>query len=256
VLLARSGAVATITLNRPEALNACTVELKQALLHILSSVRDDSAVRAVVLTGAGHGFCVGQDLHEHGQLLAAGAESTTVRDHYNPITLALATLPKPVVAAVNGVAAGAGAAFAFACDFRLIADSATIRPAFIGVGLGPDSGASWTLQRLVGYGRATALLMLGESISPDHALEMGLVNAVVPADRLAAAAAELATRLAEGPTLALAATKQALAAAAAGSLADALAVEERLQGELGRTSDHFNATNAFLAKQTPGFEGR
>jgi 2-(1,2-epoxy-1,2-dihydrophenyl)acetyl-CoA isomerase len=256
VLLARTGAVATITLNRPEALNACTVELKQALLHMLSSVRDDSAVRAVVLTGAGHGFCVGQDLHEHGQLLAAGAESTTVRDHYNPITLALATMPKPVVAAVNGVAAGAGAAFAFACDFRLIADTATIRPAFIGLGLGPDSGASWTLQRLVGYGRATALLLLGESISPDHALEMGLVNAVVPADHLAAAAAELAARLAEGPTLALAATKQALAAAAAGSLADALAVEERLQGELGRTSDHFNATNAFLAKQTPGFEGR
>jgi 2-(1,2-epoxy-1,2-dihydrophenyl)acetyl-CoA isomerase len=256
VLLARTGAVATITLNRPEALNACTVELKQALLHMLSSVRDDSAVRAVVLTGAGHGFCVGQDLHEHGKLLAAGAESTTVRDHYNPITLALATMPKPVVAAVNGVAAGAGAAFAFACDFRLIADTATIRPAFIGVGLGPDSGASWTLQRLVGYGRATALLLLGESISPDHALEMGLVNAVVPADHLAAAAAELAARLAEGPTLALAATKQALAAAAAGSLADALAVEERLQGELGRTSDHFNATNAFLAKQTPGFEGR
>jgi 2-(1,2-epoxy-1,2-dihydrophenyl)acetyl-CoA isomerase len=256
VLLTRTGAVATITLNRAAALNACTVELKQALLAALTSVRDDAGARAVVLTGAGRAFCVGQDLHEHAELLAAGRELTTVGDHYNPIAHALASMPKPVVAAVNGVAAGAGASFALACDFRLIADSATIRPAFVGVGLGPDTGASWTLQRLVGYGRATALLMLGESISPEHALEMGLVNAVVPADHLAAAAAELAARLAKGPTLALAATKQALAAAAGGSLADALAVEERLQRELGHTSDHFNATNAFLAKQTPEFEGR
>ncbi|MDX6223515.1 MAG: 2-(1,2-epoxy,2-dihydrophenyl)acetyl-CoA isomerase, partial [Frankiales bacterium] len=208
MLLTRTGAVATITLNRPAALNACTVELKQALLDALTAVRDDAGVRAVVLTGAGRGFCVGQDLHEHAELLAAGRELTTVGDHCNPIAHALASMPKPVLAGVNGVAAGAGAAFAFACDFRLIADSATIRPAFAGVGLGPDTGTSWTLQRLVGYGRATALLMLGESISPEHALEMGLVNAVVPDDQLQGAAHDLAVRLAAGPTAAYAAIKQ------------------------------------------------
>jgi 2-(1,2-epoxy-1,2-dihydrophenyl)acetyl-CoA isomerase len=256
VLLERSGAVATITLNRPDALNACTVALKTALLDALTSVRDDAAVRAVVLTGAGRAFCVGQDLREHADLLAAGSELTTVRDHYNPIALALTSMPKPVVAAINGVAAGAGASFAFGCDFRLVADTATIRPAFAAIGLGPDTGMSWTLQRLVGSGRATALLMLGESISPEHALEMGLVNAVVPEAQLAAAATELADRLAHGPTLAFAAIKQALLSGAAGSFTDALALEERLQRELGRTADHFNATTAFLARQTPQFEGR
>ena len=256
MLLEKSGAVATITLNRPDALNACTVELRTALLEALTSVGQDLAVRAVVLTGAGRGFCAGQDLREHVELLAAGGESSAVRDHYNPIAAAIATMPKPVVAAVNGVAAGAGASFAFACDFRLVADSATIRPAFAAVGLGPDAGASWTLQRLVGYGRATALLMLGEAISPDHALEMGLVNAVVPEAQLSAAAAELAERLAQGPTLAFAAIKQALSAASGGSFTEALAHEESLQAELGRTADHFGAANAFLHKQTPVFEGR
>ncbi|MDX6205466.1 MAG: 2-(1,2-epoxy,2-dihydrophenyl)acetyl-CoA isomerase [Frankiales bacterium] len=256
VLLERSGAVATVTLNRPEALNACTVELKVALLDALTRVGDDPAVRAVVITGAGRGFCVGQDLREHADLLAAGTESTTVRDHFNPIVLAITTMPKPVVAAINGVAAGAGASFAFGCDFRLVADTATIRPAFAAVALAPDTGGSWTLQRLVGYGRATALLMLGESISAEHALEMGLVNAVVPEGQLLAAAAELAERLAQGPTLAFAAIKQALAAGAAGPLTDALELEERLQRDLGRTADHFNATTAFLSKQVPRFEGR
>jgi 2-(1,2-epoxy-1,2-dihydrophenyl)acetyl-CoA isomerase len=249
-------AIGSITLNRPEALNACNAELREALLAALASAHDDPAVRAVVLTGAGRGFCVGQDLREHADLLAAGTESTAVRDHYNPIALTIATMPKPVIAAVNGVAAGAGASFALACDFRLIADSASFRLAFAAVGLGPDAGASWTLQRLVGYGRATALLMLGDPITPEHALAMGMVNAVVPAEQLLLNAHELAGRLAVGPTLAFAAVKVALAAASSGSLADALAVEERLQRELGLTSDHFNATTAFLAKQTPGFEGR
>src|SRR5205823_12421308 len=138
---------------------------------------------------AGRGFCVGQDLREHADGLAAGdVDLDTVSKHYNPIVMALATCPKPVIAAVNGMAAGAGASLAFACDFRLAADNAAFLMAFARVGLGPDTGASWTLPRLVGHGRAMAMLMLAEPVNAAQALEMGLVNAVVPADDLAGAA--------------------------------------------------------------------
>lgn len=253
-----AGAVATITLNRPEALNACTVALKEDLLAALKRAHEDAAVRAVVLTGAGRAFCVGQDLREHAGTLAAGEQGveSTVREHYTPIALGLATMPKPVVAAVNGMAAGAGASFAFACDFRVAGESTGFLMAFAKVGLGADSGASWTLQRLVGYGRATALLMLAEPFTAQQALEMGLVNAIVPDDRVLAAAHELAGRLAAGPTQAYAAVKAGLAYAAVHNLADALENEAGLQAVAGRTADHVNATNAFLAKQQPVFEGR
>jgi 2-(1,2-epoxy-1,2-dihydrophenyl)acetyl-CoA isomerase len=250
------GAVATITLDRPDALNALTVELKVALREALERAGADDAVRAVVLTGAGRAFCVGQDLREHADTLAAGdTELNTVREHYNPIVRAIADLPKPVIAAVNGMAAGAGASLAFACDFRLAADSAGFLMAFARVGLGPDTGASWTLQRLVGYGRAAAMLMLAEPVSAAQALEMGLVNGVVPAGELAAAAAELAGRLAAGPTVAYAGIKQALAVAASSDLVTALATEAEVQARCGRTEDHRNATEAFLAKQAPVFTG-
>jgi 2-(1,2-epoxy-1,2-dihydrophenyl)acetyl-CoA isomerase len=250
------GAVATITLDRPDALNALTVELKLALRDALDRARDDATVRAVVLTGAGRAFCVGQDLREHADALADGDTAlATVRDHYNPIVRALVDLPKPVVAAVNGMAAGAGASLAFACDFRLAADSAGFLMAFARVGLGPDTGASWTLQRLVGYGRASAMLMLAEPVSATQALEMGLVNAVVPAEELAAASAELAGRLAAGPTVAYAGIKQALAVAAASDLSTALETEADVQARCGATADHRNATTAFLDKQQPAFQG-
>jgi 2-(1,2-epoxy-1,2-dihydrophenyl)acetyl-CoA isomerase len=180
----------------------------------------------------------------------------TVREHYNRIALAIATMPKPVVAAVNGMAAGAGASFAFAADFRLCSETAGFLLAFAKVGLGADSGASWTLQRLVGYGRATALLMLAEPITAQQALDMGLVNAIVPADQLVTAASELAARLAAGPTLAYAAIKEGLAYAATHDLPDALEKEAELQGRLGRTADHHDATNAFVAKQQPVFHAR
>jgi 2-(1,2-epoxy-1,2-dihydrophenyl)acetyl-CoA isomerase len=256
VLYAVTDAVATITLNRPQALNAVNRELGGALLARLHEAAADAGVRAVVLTGAGRAFCAGQDLGEHADTLASGHEITVVTEVYNPVTSALATMPKPVVAAVNGVAAGAGASFAFASDVRLMSDTATIRPAFAAIGLAPDSGMSWTLQRLVGLGRASALLLLGEAVSPDNALTMGLVNAVVPAGQLAAAALEIATRLAAGPTLAYAATKRALAAGAWSTLDAALALEQQHQAELARTSDHANAVAAFLSKQAPLFEGR
>ena len=257
VRLERRAGVATITLHRPESLNALNLEVKGGLLAALEEARRDD-VRAVVLTGAGRAFCVGQDLREHAELLETGerAVERTVREHFNPIIYALATLPKPVVAAVNGTAAGAGAACAFAADFRLAADSATFLLAFSKIALSADSGASWTLQRLVGYGRATALLMLGEPVTAQQALDMGLVNAVVPAAELAAAAAELAGRLAAGPTTAYAAIKESLAAAATADLPTALETEARLQGRCGATLDHRSATRAFLAKEQPVFTGR
>jgi len=247
-------AVATITLDQPDSLNALTVVMKVALRDALERAAADEAVRAVVLTGAGRGFCVGQDLREHAEALGGGDTSmSTVREHYNPIVTALAELPKPVIAAVNGAAAGAGASLAFACDFRIAADNASFLMAFARVGLGPDTGASWTLQRLVGYGRALAMLMLAEPVSAAQALEMGLVNALVPGADLPGAAHELAARLAAGPTLAYAGIKQALLAATTSDLTAALETEADIQARCGATADHRNAVQAFLAKQAPTF---
>jgi 2-(1,2-epoxy-1,2-dihydrophenyl)acetyl-CoA isomerase len=249
--------VATLTMDRPEALNALTVELKVALLEALQRAGSDQAVRAVVLTGAGRGFCVGQDLREHADGLAAGdLDLSTVAEHYNPLIEALATLPKPVIAAVNGAAAGAGASIAFACDVRVAAADASFLMAFARVGLGPDSGASWTLPRLVGHGRAAAMLMLAEPVPAAQALEMGLVSAVVPTEALAETAAGLAAKLATGPTAAYAAIKDTLAYAASHPLAESLANEAAAQARCGHTEDHRHAVEAFLAKQTATFTGR
>jgi 2-(1,2-epoxy-1,2-dihydrophenyl)acetyl-CoA isomerase len=258
VLLTVRDSVATIVLNRPDALNSLTQEAKGALLAAVGRVGADPAVRAVLITGAGGAFCAGQDLREHAALLEAGdpAPLSTVREHYNPIVLALTGMPKPVVAAVNGMAAGAGASLAFAADFRIAAESARFLLAFANVGLTLDSGASWTLPRLVGHARATALAMLAEPITAGHALEMGLVNAVFPDDRALAAATELVERLAAGPTGAYAAIKESLYYAATATLAEALEKEAELQRRAGATEDHRNATAAFLRKQPPTFTGR
>jgi 2-(1,2-epoxy-1,2-dihydrophenyl)acetyl-CoA isomerase len=251
------GAVATITLNRPEARNALTAEMKTTLLTTLRRAEAATEVRAVIITGAGPGFCAGQDLREHAEILAAGEAATdTVRLHYNPIIMTITTMPKPVIAAVNGVAAGAGAALALACDFRIAARQASLLMAFARVGLGPDSGASWTLQRLAGMGRAAELLMLAEPLEAARALEYGLVTSVVDAADLPAAARGLADRLAAGPTLAYAAIKEALSYAAGHGLAESLEKEAELQAAAGRTADHRAATLAFSRKQQPHFEGR
>jgi 2-(1,2-epoxy-1,2-dihydrophenyl)acetyl-CoA isomerase len=250
-------AVATITLNRPEAMNSLTVAVKEALLAALRRAADDASVRAVLLAGTGRAFCAGQDLREHADNLERGLGlADTVRLHYNPIILAVTTMDKPVVAAVNGVAAGAGASLAFACDFRVAAETAKFSMAFTGIGLAPDSGASWTLQRLVGPARARELLLLGEVVGAARAQELGLVTRVVPADEVAAAARELAVRLAQGPTRAYGATKRALGYAAAHPLAEALDREAELQDECAATADHASATKAFLSKERPRFEGR
>ncbi|WP_375476929.1 enoyl-CoA hydratase-related protein [uncultured Jatrophihabitans sp.] len=258
LLVERADGVATLVMNRPASMNSLSVALKEALLAAVHDVSADPAVRAVVLAGTGRGFCVGQDLREHLATLE-GSDPTplsTVTEHLNPLVLKLAHMPKPVIAAVNGMAAGAGAGLSFACDFRIAAKSAGFLIAFANVGLTLDSGVSWTLPRLVGGARATALSLLAEPITADAALEMGLVNAVVEPDRVLPAAQELATRLAAGPTTAYAAIKQSLAFAASSDLEASLGVEAELQAAMGRTEDHAAATAAFVAKQKPVYVGR
>ncbi|WP_248963717.1 enoyl-CoA hydratase-related protein [Sphaerisporangium perillae] len=257
VLYSVEEGVATITLNRPDAMNALTISMKAALLEALEHARDDAEARAVLLTGAGRGFCAGQDLREHADNLDAGVGlDNTVRAHYNPIILTITGMGKPVIAAVNGFAAGAGASLALACDFRVAADGAKFAMAFLGIGLAPDSGASWTLPRLVGAAKARELLLLGEPVTAARALELGMVTSVVPGDELTASARALAVRLAQGPTQAYGATKQALDFSAAHSLEDSLEMEADLQDACAKTEDHHNATRAFLAKRRPTFDGR
>ncbi len=251
------GAVATLTINRPEARNALTAPAKIRLLDALRECSADDAVRAVILTGAGQAFCSGQDLREHADLLAAGAAPLdTVRQHYNPIVETITGMPKPVIAALPGVAAGAGASLAFACDFRIAAERASFMLAFARVGLGADSGASWTLQRLIGPARAAEMLMLAEPIDAATALSLGLLTSVVADEDLAGAARTLAARLAAGPTLAYAAIKEALLYASAHTLSESLAKEAELQTRLGSTEDHRQATLAFVNKQAPAYQGR
>lgn len=249
------GAVATITINRPAARNALTTETKVALLAALRDCSTDQNTRAVVLTGAGESFCSGQDLREHAGLLASGTALETVRKHYNPIIETIAGMPKPVVAALPGVAAGAGAGLAFACDFRIAAERASLLLAFARVGLGADSGTSWTLQRLVGLARATELLMLAEPVDSATALRLGLLTSVVPDEELPAAAAALASRLASGPTAAYAAIKDGLGYATSHSLGQSLEKEADLQTRLADTTDHQAATQAFVQKQAPVYVG-
>jgi 2-(1,2-epoxy-1,2-dihydrophenyl)acetyl-CoA isomerase len=260
VLREQAGAVATVTINRPAARNALTAEAKIGLLDALRDCSADRTIRAVVLTGAGSAFCAGQDLREHAEQLAAGAAGPaplrTVREHYNPMVETIRAMPKPVIAAINGVAAGAGAALALACDFRLAARRASLLMAFARIGLGADSGASWTLQRLVGPARATELLMLAEPVTADEALRLGLLTSVVADEELPAAAAAFAARLAAGPTLAYAAIKEALDYSAGHGLHESLAREADLQEQLGRTRDHQAATRAFVGKEQPVFESR
>ncbi|MFI6904220.1 enoyl-CoA hydratase-related protein [Nonomuraea sp. NPDC050394] len=249
--------VSTITLDRPDAMNSLTAELKTALLDALRRAADDPLVRAVLLTGSGRAFCAGQDLREHADNLEAGRGlAGTVREHYNPIVELITTMPKPVVAAVNGVAAGAGASLAFACDLRVASEKAKFAMAFSGIGLVPDSGASWTLQRLVGPGRAAELLLLGEPLDAQRALELGVVTRVVAPDDVLKTAQELAVRLAHGPTKAYAATKRSLAYATTHSLTESLELEAVLQDECAATDDHLGATRSFLAKERPTFHGR
>lgn len=256
VQLTIDGGVGTVTI--AGARGALGRATKDALRDVLQRLADDPAVRAVVLTGSGTTFCVGQDLREHAASLAADATAAwdTVQEHYIPIVTALATMPKPVIAAVNGTAAGAGAALALACDLRFIADDAVFHVGFAAIGLSFDSGMSWTLPRLIGFGRATELLLMARPVAAPEALALGLATEVVPAADLSRRAAAVAHELAAGPTIAFGAAKQALAYAAGHGLLDALDMEAGLQTLAGTTDDHAEAVQAFLAKRPPAFRGR
>ena len=258
VLLDVTDGVATITLNRPEGMNSLTVEAKVALNDAVRAVAADERVRALVLTGSGRAFCVGQDLKEHAGLLEAGdpAPLSTVTEHYNPLVSTLVSLPFPTIAAINGTAAGAGLGLACALDYRIGAEGTRYTTAFAGIGLTADSGLSWTLPRLIGAGRAAELLLLAQPFSSERALELGLLNELVPADQVLPRAQALAGLLAQGPTAAYACIKESLAFGADHSLGEALEKEDELQTRAGRTSDHANAVRSFLAKEPPVFTGK
>ncbi|WP_433223670.1 enoyl-CoA hydratase-related protein [Dactylosporangium sp. CS-047395] len=251
--------VAILTLNRPDALNSLTDALKVALRDTLQNLQTDATVRAVVLTGAGRAFCGGQDLREHAASLEAGTGSSlsTVTEHYNPITTSLAEMPKPVVAAVNGMAAGAGASLALLADFRVGGPRTAFLMAFANVGLAGDTGISWSLPRIVGHAKATELLLLAEPVRAADAFALGMLTRLAESDEdVLPTALELADRLAAGPTVAYAQIKRELAVGGSGSLADALAVEAEAQATCGRTADHQNATASFVNKQKPVYSGR
>jgi 2-(1,2-epoxy-1,2-dihydrophenyl)acetyl-CoA isomerase len=246
------GPVATLTLDRPAALNSLTVPVKVALREALEGLAADQTVRAVILTGAGRAFCAGQDLAEREEPDAVPLD-VELRERYNPIIRALRSMGQPVIAAVNGVAAGAGASLAFACDIRIAAEEARFVLAFGRIGLVPDSGATWFLPRLVGPAKAAELALVGDTVDAAEALRIGLVSQVVPADRLPAEARALADRVAEGAPLALALTKEALQRSGTITLDDALDGEAKLQGIAGASADHAEGLAAFREKRAPRF---
>jgi 2-(1,2-epoxy-1,2-dihydrophenyl)acetyl-CoA isomerase len=259
LLVERAAGVVTLTLNRPDSLNSIDLALKEALRETLREVSGDPGCRAVVLTGAGRAFCVGQDLREHVSSLETGSQAplSTVREHYNPIVTMLAEMAVPVVAAVRGMAAGAGAALAMLADFRIGGPKTAFLMAFANIGLAADSGASFTLPRLVGHAKATELLMLSEPVAAADALRLGLLTRLVDDDeQVLPEAQRLAARLAAGPTLAYGQIKRELVVGGTGSLAEALETEAQAQELTGRTADHRNATMAFVRKEKPVFEGR
>jgi 2-(1,2-epoxy-1,2-dihydrophenyl)acetyl-CoA isomerase len=242
-----------ITLNRPERLNALTVDMADALAAALKAAEHDANCRAVLLTGAGRGFCAGQDLTAITDL--APDEIGDLLDHYNPLISRLRSLELPVVCAVNGVAAGAGANLAMACDIVLAARSASFVQAFARIGLVPDCGGTWFLPRLVGLARARALAMLAEPLSAEQAAEWGMIWQAVDDDRLMSEAHALAARLAAGPALALALTKQAFEESAENSLDEQLDLERDLQAEAAESPDHAEGVRAFLEKRPAAFTG-
>lgn len=259
VLLELADGVATITLNRPEAMNSLDIATKEILVEVTRTVAEDPEVRCVVLTGTGRAFCTGQDLKEHIGLLESGGSDqlfTTVEKHYNPIVSTLMEMDKPVIAAVNGVAAGAGASLAMACDLRIVAEGAGFNLAFSNVALSCDTGASINLPLLVGRAKALELLYFPRTVPAAEALELGLATRVVPAETLAAEAGELAHRLAAGPTRAYGAMRRSVSYSAAHSVADSLELERQMMAATGATEDHAAAVAAFVAKQKPEFTGR
>jgi 2-(1,2-epoxy-1,2-dihydrophenyl)acetyl-CoA isomerase len=257
ILVSDRGGVRTVTLNRPAAYNSFNIELKRALLAALATAAAEQSVRAVVITGAGRAFCAGQDLKEHLALVTAGDErlAATVSEFYNPLVLAIIGMAKPVIAAVNGPAAGAGAGLAFACDLRIAARSASFSMAFAGVALSADTGASYLLPRLIGHGRASRMMLLGDKVDAAEGRQIGMVDILVDDVELPRAAAELAESLAAGPALALSKIKESLLYAASADLPAALAFEDRAQAACFASPDHLEAIQAFVSKRPPRYAG-
>lgn len=258
LIVARRDGVLSITLDRPDVLNSFNGRMADELRSAIEGAADDASVRAVLLTGSGRAFCAGQDLAE---VMPRPGEpmpdlGDVVKRQYNPIVRAIRVLEKPVVCAVNGVAAGAGANIAFACDLVVAADSATFIQSFAKIGLIPDSGGTFILPRIIGLQRAAALTMLGEKLEATRAKEWGLVYEVVPASVLADVSFDLARRLAAMPTRGLGLAKRGFNAAFANDLDSQLALEETLQREAGMTSDYAEGVRAFVEKRAPTFEGR
>jgi 2-(1,2-epoxy-1,2-dihydrophenyl)acetyl-CoA isomerase len=246
--------VATVTLDRPDALNALTVSLKEELLRTFADLAADATVRAIVLTGAGRAFCAGQDLRERLQPEAAPLD-VELRERYNPLILAMRRHDKAIVGAINGIAAGAGASLAFACDMRIAAEGSSFLLAFGRLGLVPDSGATWLLPRLVGSAKAAELILGGAPLSAGDAQRLGLVAKVVPIEAVVEEAQGVARRLADLAPRAVVLTKRALEAAWTSSLEEQLELEADLQGIAGATADHAEGLAAFLEKRPPRFTG-
>ncbi|MGX7744890.1 2-(1,2-epoxy-1,2-dihydrophenyl)acetyl-CoA isomerase PaaG [Rhodopseudomonas parapalustris] len=256
VLIDDRGAWRVITLNRPDRLNSFNAAMHRALAAALDAARDP-ACRAVLLTGAGRGFCAGQDLADVAVTDGAAPDlGVTIDEFYNPLVRRIRALDKPVVCAVNGTAAGAGANIALACDIVLAARSAKFVQSFAKIGLVPDSGGTWLLPRLIGDARAKALAMLAEPIGAETAADWGLIWRAVDDDQLRGEAEKLTAHLATQPTQGLALIKQALAAAATNTLDAQLDLERDLQRKAGRTPDYAEGVDAFIAKRAPNFTGR
>jgi 2-(1,2-epoxy-1,2-dihydrophenyl)acetyl-CoA isomerase len=256
ILYTTDQAVATITLSRPERRNAVTQEMLTELYNAFGRAGDDSAVRAIVLTGAGKGFCAGQDLSAFAGISSSEQVRTAVLDYYKPLIRRMCALEKPILGAINGAAAGAGTSLALACDLRIMADDAYLLQAFSNIGLVPDAGSCWFLVRLVGYSRAFEIAGEGERVFAQRCLELGLTNRIAPAASLFDAAQAWAQRLAQSPTLALGLTKRAMMAATHQDLEAIIHLEAELQGTAVQSYDHREGVTAFLDKRQPAFQGR
>lgn len=256
ILSALADGVLALTLNRPDKLNSFNEEMHVALRTEFERAHADDEVRAVLLTGAGRGFCAGQDLGDRDPSKGVPDLGYTIETYYNPLLRLIRSLEKPVICAVNGVAAGAGANIALACDITLAARSARFIQSFSKIGLVPDSGGTWSLPRLIGEARAKALTLTAEPLSAERAAEWGLIWSVVDDDKLLDEAYNLALRLAAGPTHGLGMTKRAIQAAATNSLDQQLDLERDLQREAGRSADYAEGVAAFLQKRKPEFKGK
>ena len=255
IIVEKINGVATITLNRPDKLNSFNTDMHEELREALDEIIEDEESRALLLTGSGRGFCAGQDLAEATDPNGPELKSI-VKDHYNPIIVRLRNIEKPIIAAVNGVAAGAGANIALACDIVFAKESASFIQAFSKIGLIPDSGGTFMLPRLIGWQKASALMMTGDKVSAIEAVAMNMIYKAIPDLEFYETISTFATRMAQMPTKGLGLTKRALNASLTNNLEEQLAVEGKLQTEAGSTHDFNEGTQAFLEKRLPDFKGR